>query len=115
MTYLLLHNPRCSKSRAALAMLEERGVDHEVRDYQKAPMSLDELRILHKRLGLPVAQWLRWGEDDAASLAKTASDRELLTAIAASPKLLERPILIHGDHARVGRPGPENLLPLLEG
>ncbi len=114
MTYLLLHNPQCSKSRAALALLEERGVDFAVRNYLKEPMSLDELRILHKRLGLPVAKWLRWGEDAASELDKEASDRELLGAMAMHPRIMERPILIHGDHARVGRPGPDNLLPLLD-
>lgn len=113
MTYLLLHNPRCSKSRAALEMLQDRGVDLEVRDYQKAPLSLDELRILHKRLGLPVTQWIRWEEDEARGLDRTASDRELLDAMAAQPKIMQRPILVHGDEARVGRPGPENLEPLL--
>ena len=113
MTYLLLHNPRCSKSRAALRMLEERGVDLEVRDYQKAPLSLDELRILHKRLGLPVAEWIRWEEDEARGLDRASSDRELLQAMAAAPKIMQRPILVHGDDARVGRPGPENLEALL--
>lgn len=113
MTYLLLHNPRCSKSRAALEMLRERGVDVEVRDYQKEPLSLDELRILHKRLGLPVAEWIRWEEDEAGGLDRSASDHELLRAMAERPRIMQRPILVHGDDARVGRPGPENLEPLL--
>lgn len=113
MAYLLLHNPRCSKSRAALELLQERGLEVEVRDYQKAPLSLDELRILHKRLGLPVAQWIRWEEDDAKGVDRSASDHELLRELAAAPKMLQRPILVHGDKALVGRPGPENLEPLL--
>ncbi len=113
MAYLLLHNPRCSKSRAALALLQERGVALEVRDYQKEPLSLDELRILRMRLGLPVAEWLRWNEDEAKGLDRGASDRELLEAMAAAPRLMQRPILVHGDDARVGRPGPEALEDLL--
>lgn len=113
MTYLLLHNPRCSKSRAALELLQERQVPLQVRDYQREPLSLDELRILHKRLGLPVAEWIRWEEDEARELDKTASDHELLRAMASAPKIMQRPILVHGDEARVGRPGPENLEPLL--
>ncbi len=114
MAFLLLHNPRCSKSRGALALLEERGVDHEVREYLKEPLSLDELRILKKRLRRPVAEWLRWGQDEAAGLLRTAPEMELLQAMAASPILMERPILILGDEAVVGRPGPEALLALLD-
>lgn len=114
MTYLLLHNPQCSKSRAALEMLRERGVDLEVRDYQRQPLSFDELRILHKRLGLPVRAWIRWEEDEARGLDREASDHELLRAMAAAPRIMQRPILVHGDEARVGRPGPEDLEPLLD-
>lgn len=112
--YTLLHNPRCSKSRAALALLEEHGVEHQVRKYLDEPLSYDELRILKKRLGRPAAEWMRWGQDEAKTLSKDAPEQDLLKAIAATPILMERPILILGDEALVGRPGPEALLPLLE-
>ncbi len=102
--YLLLHNPRCSKSRAALALLEERGVDVHVRDYIQEPLGLDELRILKKRLGRPVAEWFRWNEDAAKGLDRNTAEMALLQAMADEPRLMERPILIHGDHAVVGRP-----------
>ena len=113
MAYLLLHNPRCSKSRAALALLEERGIDVEVRKYLDQPLSADELRILRKRLGRAPAEWIRWNEDEAKGLDKDAPEQELIQAIAAHPKIMERPILIKDDEARVGRPGPEALHDLL--
>lgn len=113
MPYILLHNPRCSKSRAAVALLEEQKAQFEVREYLKEPLSLDELRILKKRLGRPAAEWLRWGQDEAKSLDKKATDMELLQAMAEHPILIERPILIKGDRALVGRPGPEALEPML--
>ena len=111
--YTLLHNPRCSKSRAALALLQERGVDHVVRKYLDEPLSADELRILRKRLGRAPVEWIRWGQDEAKSLSKDAPEQELIQAIAAAPILMERPILIKDDEALVGRPGPEALEPLL--
>ncbi len=113
MATMLLHNPRCSKSRAALALLEERGIDFSVRKYLDEPLSADELRILRKRLGRPPVEWIRWNEDDAKGLDKDAPEQELIKAIAAHPKIMERPILIKGDEARVGRPGPEALHDLL--
>jgi arsenate reductase len=113
MAYTLLHNPRCSKSRQALAMLEEKGVPHVVRRYLDEPLSYDELRILKKRLGRPAAEWIRWGQDEAKGLDKEAPEQELLKAIAIAPILMERPILIRDDEALVGRPGPEVLLALL--
>jgi arsenate reductase (glutaredoxin) len=113
MAYTLLHNPRCSKSRAALALLEERGIDHTVRKYLDEPLSADELRILRKRLGRKPAEWIRWNEDDAKPLDRDAPEQELIQAMAAHPKLMERPILIRDDEALVGRPGPEALEPLL--
>lgn len=105
---MLLHNPRCSKSRAAVVFLEEQGVDYHIREYLKEPLSMDELRILHKRIGRPPAEWLRWGQAEAkeAGISKDDPPLKLLEAMAAHPILIERPILIHGDQATVGRPDP---------
>lgn len=112
---LLLHNPRCSKSRAALKLLEDHGVAYAVRLYLDEPMSLDELRILKKKLGREPGEWLRWGQDEAKGLAKDAPPMELLQAMAAHPILIERPILIRDDDAFVGRPDPEEVFsPLLD-
>ena len=112
---LLLHNPRCSKSRAALALLEERGVAFEERRYLDDPLSADELRDLQERLGRPPREWLRTGEDawKQAGLGSDAADAAVREAIAAQPILLERPILVRGSRAAVGRP-PEQILELLD-
>ncbi len=112
---VLLHNPRCSKSRATLALLEERGVDFTVRRYLEQPLSRDELGDLALRLGLPVAEWLRQGETAFADAAldTDAGHAALLEAMARYPILIERPILIRGKRARVGRP-PEAVLDLLD-
>ncbi len=114
MALLLLHNPRCSKSRAALALLQERGVEHQVRLYLDHPLSVDELRLLRKKLGRAPGEWIRWNEDAAKPLDKDAPEQELIKAIAAHPKIMERPILVSDDDALVGRPGPEALHPMLD-
>lgn len=112
---LLLHNPRCSKSRAALALLEARGLRVELRRYLEQPLDLAELGELRKRLGRPVAEWIRRGEDAyrEAGLGPASSEEELLQALAAQPVLLERPIAIRGSTAVLGRP-PEAVLRLAD-
>jgi arsenate reductase len=111
----LLHNPRCSKSRAAKALLEERGAAFAVRLYLEQPLSRAELAVLARRLGRPVREWVRRGEPAfaAAGLGPGSDDGALLDALAAHPALLERPILVRGERAVVGRP-PERILELLE-
>ncbi len=112
---LLLHNPRCSKSRAARALLEERGVPVRERRYLEEPLSLDELRALAARLGRPAREWARRGEPawrDAGLGDEAATEEEILAAMAAHPVLIERPILVCGTRAVIGRP-PERVLDLL--
>jgi arsenate reductase len=111
---LLLHNPRCSKSRAAKALLDARGVAYRERRYLEEPLSLVELRALAARLDAEPAQWVRRGETayTEAGLSATSSLDAVLRAIAAHPILLERPIFACGDRAVVGRP-PERILDLL--
>ena len=111
---VLYHNPRCSKSRAALALLEERGVEFRVVEYLKAPLDRTALDALSGRLGAPPSDWIRRGESafQEAGLSPESGDSELLDAIAAHPILLERPIFESGERAVVGRP-PERVLELL--
>jgi len=111
----LLHNPRCSKSRAAKALLEERGTQFRERQYLSEPLSSAELAELAKRLDKPCSEWVRRGEDAyaAAGLGAEADDKSLLAAMARDPILIERPILIGRKRAVVGRP-PERILELIE-
>jgi len=111
---LLLHNPRCSKSRAARALLEERGAACAIRLYLEEPLSRAELEELQRRLARPVREWVREREPAfaAAGLSGASGDAALLDAIAAHPELLERPILVRGARAVLGRP-PERVLELL--
>lgn len=113
---LLLHNPRCSKSRATRALLEERGVTFTERLYLEEPLDRAELSDLAARLARPPAQWVRRGEAAyaQAGLAAGASDDQLLDAMAEHPILMERPIVVRGARARVGRP-PEDVLALFDG
>jgi arsenate reductase len=111
---VLLHNPRCSKSRAARALLEERRVAFVERRYLEDPLSPSELADLAARLGRPAREWARRGEDAwrEAGLDDGSGDAEILAAMAGHPVLIERPILVRGERAVVGRP-PERVLTLL--
>jgi len=113
-TPVLLHNPRCSKSRATHALLSERGVEFIERCYLDDPLDREELLDLKARLGVPVIAFVRTGESafDEAGLAKDAPEQALLDALVAHPILLQRPILVNGARAAVGRP-PEDVLALL--
>lgn len=113
-TILLLHNPKCSKSRATLALLEEKRVTFEVRAYLEAPLDRGELDELAQLLGRAPGEWVRRGQAEyaEAGLDASSSAEALLDAILAHPILMERPIAIRNDRAVVGRP-PENVLELL--
>lgn len=113
-TVLLLHNPRCSKSRAARALLEARGVAFRERRYLEEPLGREELEVLQRCLGRPIREWIRSGESAyaEAGLGPDASETALRDAVAAHPILMERPIAVRGARAVVGRP-PERVLELL--
>jgi arsenate reductase len=112
---VLLHNPRCSKSRGLKAALEERGVAFTERLYLDQPLSRDELAALRAKLGTPAAAMVRSKEAEfaEAGLSADSTEEELLEALARFPTLLERPVLIAGDRAAIGRPGPDAALDLL--
>jgi len=112
---LLLHNPKCSKSRATEALLRERGVAFTVRPYLDDPLTREELSELQTRLGRPAFEWVRSGQDEfrQANLDASSAEGEILDAMTAAPILIERPIVVRGQRARVGRP-PENVLELFE-
>ena len=104
------HNPRCSKSRATLALLTEAGAEVEVVEYLKAPPSRDTLAALYQRAGMTPRQGLRTGE--AAAPFKDASDDAILDAMMADPILIERPLVETEKGVRLGRP-PERVLEIL--
>lgn len=111
----LYHNPRCSKSRGALELLRERGIEPQIVAYLETPPTAEELRGLLRMLGLSARDVLRTGEEEYAALGLADSaldDDALIEAITAHPRLLERPIFVHGGRAVVGRP-PERVLTLL--
>ncbi|MFD0858900.1 arsenate reductase (glutaredoxin) [Roseovarius aquimarinus] len=107
------HNPRCSKSRAALAMLE--GRDVEVRRYLDDAPGEAELRAAHAQLGGPVIAMMRTGEAAfrQAGLTKDSPEDALFAAMAAHPILIERPLAMTAGRAVIGRP-PEAVLALLD-
>ncbi|SDD34729.1 arsenate reductase (glutaredoxin) [Aquimonas voraii] len=114
---LLIHNPRCSKSREALALLKERGVAVEVREYLQAPLSASELEHLLIQLDLPPQAVIRFKDELAKSLGLAAGDARSRAAwialLAEHPALLERPIAVRDGRALVARP-PERVLELLD-
>lgn len=110
----LLHNPRCSKSRQALALLEEAGVEVEVRRYLDNPLDEHELRQLITRLPDGIQGLVRAGESEWQALGADATDPEaVVNAIVTHPRILERPIADTGKRAIIGRP-PERVVELVE-
>ncbi len=111
----IYHNPRCSKSRQTLALLQAQGQPVEIIEYLKTPPSAAELTRIIQQLGLSPREVLRNKEAEftEAGLADSSlSDAEVIEKMVAYPKLIERPIVINGDRAAIGRP-PENVLDIL--
>jgi arsenate reductase (glutaredoxin) len=105
----IYHNPRCSKSRAGLQHLQEKGVDTEIIDYLKNPLSVNELKDLFKKLGKSPKEMIRTHEDlyKKEYKGKEFSDDEWIKLIAENPKLLHRPIIVKGNKAVWGQPVDE--------
>jgi arsenate reductase (glutaredoxin) len=115
MTVTIYHNPRCSKSRQTLALLEEKGVKPKIVDYLKEPPSAVELKRILKKLGLKPRDVMRKGESVYAELGledKDLKDDALIALMVENPILIERPIVVAGDKAAIGRP-PESVLKIL--
>jgi arsenate reductase (glutaredoxin) len=110
----ILHNPRCSKSRQTLALLEEQGIKPEVIQYLKTPLDQQQLVSLQQKLGFgSVREMMRTKESLYKSLnLAQANEQQLIEAMAENPVLLERPVVINANKARIGRP-PEQVLDIL--
>ena len=113
--YTIYHNPRCSKSRNTLALLEEKGIIPAVVLYLEEVQTEAQIRALLGKLGLQASQLVRRGEDafKECGLSNESSEDDLIAAMATHPKLIERPIVVRGERAVLGRP-PENVLELLD-
>tara|TARA_B100001057_G_C22820596_1_gene939226 strand:- start:1093 stop:1431 length:339 start_codon:yes stop_codon:yes gene_type:complete len=110
----IYHNPRCSKSRQTLALLKENGLDPEVVLYMDRTLTSNDLKSLLMKLRLNPIQLVRRSEAiwKANFKGKTLTDAELIAVMIAHPKLIERPIVVKGKRAVLGRP-PENVLELI--
>ncbi len=115
MTVRIYHNPRCSKSRQTLALLEENGVTPEIILYLETPPSRATLKTLVEKLGVSSARdMMRIKEVPYTdlSLKNVTAETALIDAMAENPILIERPIVVNGDKAAIGRP-PESVLDIL--
>jgi arsenate reductase len=103
---LLLHNPNCSKSRATIAVLEQAGIEFETRLYLEDPLDERELAEVGRRLELLPREWVRSGQREygAAGLDANSDAGAHFAAVVAAPVLMERPIVLTLDGARIGRP-----------
>ncbi|EGR1546144.1 arsenate reductase (glutaredoxin) [Vibrio parahaemolyticus] len=116
MSVVIYHNPRCSKSRQTLELLEKNGVTPEVVKYLDTPLNVDELKALYAQLGFSsVREMMRTKEDVYKELGlgeASVSDEQLFEAMAQNPKLFERPVVVANGKAKIGRP-PEQVLDIL--
>ena len=115
MSVTIYHNPRCSKSRQTLSLLQEQSININVIEYLKTPPDISQLKQILKQLGYEPRHLMRKSEQiyknlDLGNENKTAED--LVNAMAQNPILIERPIVLSGDKAAIGRP-PESVLNIL--
>ncbi|WP_018690871.1 arsenate reductase (glutaredoxin) [Algicola sagamiensis] len=115
MTVTIYHNPRCSKSRETLALLQEKGINPQVVEYLKEPPSADIIATLLTQLGFTSARQLMRTKETIykeLNLSQESDEDKLRQAMSNHPKLIERPIVIRNERARLGRP-PEQVLEIL--
>jgi len=113
MPVTIYHNPRCTKSRETLALIEKKGLKPQIIEYLKDPPSAAELTRILKLLGLPASAIVRKKEAAEAGIdADALSEKALIAALAKNPIAIERPIVVSGNKAALGRP-PENVLKIL--
>lgn len=111
----IYHNPRCSKSRQTLGLLTERGIEPEIVLYLENTPSADDIKSLLGKLGISARELVRKGEDaykEHNLNNQDLTDDQIIQAMVNSPKLIERPIVVNGNNAVLGRP-PENVLDII--
>ena len=112
---IIYHNPRCTKSKATLKLLQNNGIDPEIIEYLETPPNADELTEILLKLDMSAREIMRKNEAIYKELElsdESLDDDALIHAIIHHPKLMERPIVVNGDKAAIGRP-PENVLEIL--
>lgn len=117
MKVTIYHNPRCSKSRQTLQLLRDRGIEPEVIEYLNQPPDAGELGRLLQLLGISAADLLRTGEAEYSELglgAEDVTEQQRIDAMTRHPRLMQRPIVVCGTQARIGRP-PERVLEIIAG
>ena len=115
MPVTIYHNPRCSKSRETLALLQSKSIEPTIVEYLKTPLSAEQIKTIISQLGFSSAQELmRTKEDEykALNLKQETNEENLIDAMVQQPKLIERPTVVHNGKAAIGRP-PENVLSIL--
>ena len=108
----IYHNPRCTKSRQTLKLLQDREITPNVIEYLKTPPDAATIAALLKKLGMQPAELIRKKEYRALGLPETGEAQELIERMVANPQIIERPIVVCGHTARLGRP-PENVLEIV--
>lgn len=108
----ILHNPQCSKSRSTLELLKQNGITPKITEYLNDPISADRIEEISSNLGLKPSQFLRNGEYAKLGITKAETEDGIVEQMAEHPILIERPIVINGNKARVGRP-PELVLEII--
>jgi len=112
----IYHNPRCSKSRQTLQILRDRGIEPSIVEYLKTPLQKDELKKISTSLGFRPKEFVRKNESDFKErnlVNHLEDDDKMIEAMAAYPKIIERPIVVLKDKAVIGRP-PDNVLKLIK-
>jgi len=111
-TVTIYHNPRCTKSRQTLALLRDNNIEPKIVEYLKNPPNERTIADVVKKLGIPAAQLVREKEYAQLNLPETDDETELIARMAAHPQIIQRPIVVRGSNARIGRP-PEEVLEIL--
>ena len=111
----IYHNPRCSKSRQTLSLIEEKNKEIEIIEYLKTPATVEEVESILEKLGIKAIDLVRkkekiWIEDYKG---RDLTDKKIIEAMVENPKIMERPIVIDGNKAIIGRP-PENVLTFMD-
>jgi arsenate reductase (glutaredoxin) len=114
MPVTIYHNPRCSKSRETLQLIRESGFQPHIIEYMDSPPSVETLRDLLKKLGMQAGDLVRRKETAFRDMKLASADEQtLIEAMSREPRLIQRPIVVRGRQARLGRP-PEDVLEILE-